>query len=248
MSAMSVLIATPAYNNQVCASYVTSLVGFMAAAAREGIAVDYAHTISSSLIPIARNKLAHYFLQHTACTHLLFIDGDMTWRADDLIRMLRTDLDVVAAICPRKAMNWDSLRATLKADPTASDEMLRMALASYGTFQLLEPHATLALDEVVEVTAIGTGIMLIRRDVFERLRAASPQAAIRSGASAGEHVFFDTELTDDGVYLSEDITFCRRWRAIGGKVHAAPWFRVGHIGNYEHVGDLAVSGTPVQVG
>lgn len=54
-----------------------------------------------------------------------------------------------------------------------------MALASYGTFQLLEPQVGLDVDAVVEVAAIGTGIMLIRREVFERMRAASPHAAIR---------------------------------------------------------------------
>ena len=100
------------------------------------------------------------------------------------------------------------------------------------------------LDQPVEVGAIGTGIMLIKREAFERVRAAPGHQTITQGADAGEDIFFDTEVAN-GLYVSEDITFCRHFRAAGGRVWGAPWFRVGHIGNHEFMGDLAAANATI---
>ena len=38
--------------------------------------------------------------------------------------------------------------------------------------------------------------------------------------------------------LSEDYHFCRNWRLMGGKIYAAPWVELGHIGTYTFEGRL----------
>jgi len=235
-SPISLFVATPAYNNQVYASYATCLMKFVLQAHEGGMRVFYAHTVSSGLITKARNILARKFLE-SDYTHLLFIDADMTFRPEDLMRLVEADKDVIAAICPRKEINWPAVADFARVHPHAAPADLAQAGASYGTYELMSNDPVM-LDRPVEVAAIGTGIMLIRRAAFERLRAAPGHQVVTKGADEGEEIFFDTEYAD-GLYVSEDIAFCRRFRAAGGEVWGAPWFRVGHIGNHEFIGDLA---------
>ena len=235
-SPVSLFVATPAYNNQVYASYATCLMKFVLTAHEAGMRVFYAHTVSSSLITKARNILARRFLE-SDYSHLLFIDADMTFRTEDLMGLVTADKEVIAAICPRKAIDWQAAAQFARRHPHAPADAVEQAGASYGTYETLtgEPFA---VDAPVEVAAIGTGIMLIKRAAFERLRAAPGHKTISCGTDAGEEIFFDTEFAD-GLYISEDISFCRHFRAAGGQVWGAPWFHVGHIGNHEFVGDLA---------
>lgn len=238
-AARSLCVASPIYNDQCYGSYAHALLALQAALFRREIGMEYAWTRSSSLITIARNLLADWFLQRTACSHLLFVDADMVFRSEDVLRMLDADLDVIAAICPRKAIHWDNVASAARQHPSLDAAALALAGASYGTFELLDPAAGLPLDRPVEVTGIGTGIMLIKREVLLRLREAHPQAtAPVPGERRRMHSFFELERDEHGNPLSEDISFCRRWRAIGGKVHGAPWFEVGHLGTHEFRGNL----------
>ena len=34
------------------------------------------------------------------------------------------------------------------------------------------------------------------------------------------YALFDTSIDKEGNYLSEDYTFCERWRGLGGKIYA----------------------------
>jgi hypothetical protein len=42
---------------------------------------------------------------------------------------------------------------------------------------------------------------------------------------------------DTGAYLSEDYSFCRRWRQIGGEIWIDIASKLTHTGPYEFVGD-----------
>jgi hypothetical protein len=239
----SVLVASPVYNDQCYGSYTHSLLGLQAALLQRGMGFEYAWTKSSSLITIARNLLSDWFLRHTSCTHLLFIDSDMVFRSGDVLRMLDTNLDVIAAICPRKTYNWSNVALAAREQPALPPNELANIAGSYGTFALIDPSNGIDIDKPVEVTGIGTGIMLIRREVFLRMIEAYPQSLTRSpGSGAADHTmhcFFELDRDESGTLLSEDISFCHRWRGMGGRVYGAPWFEVGHIGSHEFRGSLA---------
>jgi DNA-directed RNA polymerase subunit L len=49
---------------------------------------------------------------------------------------------------------------------------------------------------------------------------------------------FDTMIDPDGNYLSEDWTFCYRWRLMGGKVFADTGIKLDHTGYHKYAGDL----------
>jgi hypothetical protein len=118
------------------------------------------------------------------------------------------------------------------------------------------------LDEPVEVESIATGMMLIRREVFTKMAAELPEIEIVSGGSETmdpktmtrttdphrkAHAYFDVSIDPNTrAYTSEDFTFCKRWRQIGGQVFLAPWTRTVHVGTYEYVCDLASIATYTQ--
>jgi len=54
--------------------------------------------------------------------------------------------------------------------------------------------------------------------------------------------FFTTSI-EPGTnrLLSEDYHFCRTWREMGGKIHAAPWCQLAHIGTHAFEGQLLQS-------
>ncbi|PZQ57372.1 MAG: hypothetical protein DI570_19750 [Phenylobacterium zucineum] len=58
---------------------------------------------------------------------------------------------------------------------------------------------------------------------------------------------------ETGEYLSEDYTFCHRWRAIGGEIWLDLQSRLAHVGAFEFEGDAtarfatAVAPVPVPV-
>lgn len=228
---ISIMVATPAYNGQVYVVYTNSLLNLFATCVQRGIGFSYAHTTSQSLIPAARNDLAEHFM-NSACTHLLFIDGDMGFEANQVLRMLEADADVVGAICPQKKINWSAIKHAILQNPDIDVAQLPHLGGLYKTFQPLNAEQ-IYLDEAVEVEQIGTGIMFIKRTVFERLQSVVPKID-------GKFMYFESKVEDDGRFLSEDLHFCREFRRTGGKIFAAPWLEVSHLGTYEHKSSLSV--------
>ncbi|MDR2852995.1 MAG: hypothetical protein LBV61_08100 [Burkholderiaceae bacterium] len=225
----SVCIATPAYDGTCQMGYVESLLRLVLTLVHNEIGIHFATSKGAMVVP-GRNLCVDFFLNKTDASHLLFIDSDMHWRTEDMMRMLaHGDRDVIGAMCPRKDYDWERIAQIARQRP----DLPASELPLYGVRQIL--NIPVPGDDIIEVEAIGTGIMLIRREVFDALRQAHPQW-LQGGHSihAGTLAYFGGERHADG--LSEDIVFCSDVRALGKKIHACPWFRVGHIGNHEFVG------------
>ena len=69
-----------------------------------GIPFSYNTLMNESLITRARNLLAHTFLQSNS-THLMFIDADIGFNANDIISMINVDKDIICGIYPKKEIN-----------------------------------------------------------------------------------------------------------------------------------------------
>jgi hypothetical protein len=104
-----------------------------------------------------------------------------------------------------------------------------------------EPDA----DGMVEVRHGGTGFMLIKREVFEKLAPHVPEyrSSTKQNADGGfdkplTRQFFDTSIDETGCLLSEDYHFCALWRKHGGKVYASTKIKFNHIGTHIFGGDI----------
>jgi hypothetical protein len=91
----------------------------------------------------------------------------------------------------------------------------------------------------VEVAYCGTGFMLIKRNVFEKLSNKVKvylNDTVFYSIEIQEPIqeFFFTSITDKGKLLSEDYNFCQLARDNNIKVHLASWVNLKHIGAYAY--------------
>ena len=121
-------------------------------------------------------------------------------------------------------------------------------------FNVVKGTQQFQVTEPLEVMEIGTGFMLVQRQVFDKMREAYPYIKYKPDhvgqkhfdGSRYIHAYFDTVIDDkDSItgggserYLSEDYMFCQMWRKIGGKVHLCPWMKTQHIGTYPFSGNM----------
>ena len=89
---------------------------------------------------------------------------------------------------------------------------------------------------LLEVGTIGTGFMLIKRGVFEKMIECGAPKYKDAGGTAYD--FYNCTIDSNGEYLTEDWSFCRRWRQLGGTVYADTTVALAHVGYHKFMPDL----------
>jgi hypothetical protein len=240
---VKVIVGTPCYGGVVTMRYMQSLCVLLLQAARLEISVQLELIGYESLITRGRNTLLAKFLDQPDATHLFFIDADIAFDVNQVMRMLSFDEDIVAGMYPLKTIEWNTAAI---ARVNAGERLEYAALRYVGLpceGEEAEQH-----QGFVSAQYAGTGFMLIRRNVLERMIAAYPQTRYTSShhtsapsTSGNQYALFDCMIDEkSGAYLSEDYTFCKRWRDIGGKIWLDTESRLTHIGAYDYTGDSKV--------
>ena len=233
-------LATPCYGGVVTLGYFHGVTALLLHAERSGLAMSVETLAMESLISRARNTLVAKFLAHPTATHLLFIDADIGFAPAHVMRLLAMDVDVAAAMYPLKQMFWDAA-AVARA---RGGELISTAPLRY-VGEAAEPGRD--CDGFVTALFAGTGFMLIARRAITRLAAAHPE--LRYGgahvplSAPVEHLYalFDTSIDPvTRAYLSEDYTFCARWRALGGDIWLDTTSQLTHTGSHDYSGDPSV--------
>ena len=211
-------IATPSYTGKVDNSYFYSFLHSIPKLNAAGVCFDHYLLSYNCHVDDGRNAIVRDFLL-SDCTDLVFIDADVAWRADDLVKLIKHDRDVVAGVYPKRASHdldfpvWVEPGVTLQADE----------------------------DGLVEVSGAPTGFMKIKRHVLEEMvKANANRQYMGRGSNAGSEpytVVFEREIAD-GHRWSGDYNFCRVWRKMGGKVFVDPEMHLSHIGEVDFSGTL----------
>ena len=242
-----IFVATPMYGGMCAGFYTQAIIQLLTTCQANGVDVEYSFMFNESLITRARNSLTHTFMQ-TDCSHLMFIDADIKFRAEDVIHMIRADKDILCGIYPKKEINWHSVKAAM--DRGVPFDQLKSHTGSF-VVNLVNyvGEVTVPVGEPVEIFNGGTGFMLIKRSVFDKLGELVPSYSndvvdLGGKMKQSEPIkeFFTTSI-EPGTnrLLSEDYHFCRIWREAGGQVYAAPWCQLSHIGTYAFEGQLTPS-------
>lgn len=105
-------------------------------------------------------------------------------------------------------------------------------------------------NDCAEVEYVPFGFTLTSRACIHAMEAryntevwftneASPSGGTVTGMFLNETIQGLHEGTPFRQYLSEDYSFCERWRRIGGKVHlyVGPGVPLGHVGNMRYLGE-----------
>ncbi|MFC3080108.1 hypothetical protein ACFODL_18555 [Phenylobacterium terrae] len=244
--APSIFLATPCYGGEVTIEYMKSVMALQAACDARGIRLHVELHGGDSLIPRARGTLATRFLA-SGYSHLFFCDADIGFAPEAVFRLLDAGKDLIGGIYPLKRTEWEKVRKAALAG--AAD----LQTASLGFVVRFIPNARNEVeveDGLARVAYVGTGFMMVARQVVERLAAAHPELKVRMGdmSSAEEtHMLFETMVEPETrEYLSEDYAFCRRWRDLGGEVWADLSPVLVHVGRASYAGSLlsALGGTP----
>jgi predicted glycosyltransferase involved in capsule biosynthesis len=161
---MKIFIATPMYGGNCKGIYTESLINLIIALANKGHKAVYSKVYNESLITRARNALSYEF-EKSDCDALLFIDADHWFDADHVVKMIESDVDLIGAIYPMKNINWDMVRnAAIKGKEDLS------LYSGFFSANLPKGQVTIKLDEPLEVMNVATGMMFIRRNVFEAMK------------------------------------------------------------------------------
>lgn len=236
--APSIYLATPCYGGEVTIEYMKSVMALQAACDARGVTLHIELHGGDSLIPRARGTLATRFL-HSGCSHLFFCDADIGFAAEAVFRLLDAGKPLIGGIYPLKRREWDKVGKAARAG--AAD----LQAASLGFVIRFIPNARNEVeveDGLAQVAYVGTGFMMVAREVVERLAAAHPELRVKMGDMSSEeevHMLFETMVEPETrEYLSEDYAFCRRWRDLGGEVWADLTPVLAHVGRATYVGSL----------
>ena len=187
-----VAVSVPA-GDQVHTGFAYDLARMMAATAAQRKDIELRlHFLRGTVLPQSRTELVHMALEQD-CTHILFLDSDMRFPKETLVRLLAHREPVVA-------VNYTKRRAP--HDPVAVN------LDGSGLF--VEP----GVDGLVPIATVGMGVMLIDLDVFRQIPAPwflTPYLA-DTGVFVSEDVYLCTLVREHGLIplvdnaLSRDVT------------------------------------------
>ena len=237
---MKICIATPMYGGNSKSVYVACLNELIQSLAKAGHETAHISITNESLITRARNTLTHMFIK-SDCDALLFIDGDHGFVSEDIVKMVNSGKDVIGAVYPMKSINWENVKKAVLAGVPV--EELQLYTGNFA-INFLPDSQSFRGDEPFKVRDIGTGMLFIRRNVFEQMKEV---CKVYKNNSPGEielgeeiYEYFPTLITDEpeSILLSEDYAFCHLWRSLGNSVYAAPWVRISHAGEYNFTGNF----------
>jgi len=239
-------IATPCYGGQLNEPYFRSVIKMMTFFNGHQIPLAFGTIANESLVTRARNVLVAYFLA-SDYTHLMFIDADIEFQTEDILKLYAHKKDVVVGAYPKKGVAWEKIRANL-TDPANKDKTLSdRDMASFGSdyainFKFVNKETkTIGVENgLIKLHDAGTGFMMISREAILKMIKAYPELKYNndvniSNADLKDHFYalFDTMIDPvDRRYLSEDYTFCRRWQEIGGDVWLDPSISLNHYGHF----------------
>ena len=196
MEEPTLFVATPLADGRMHLGYTIGLLEV----ARD-FAGRYRMDTQSGFLPRARDGLTHRFLESGA-SHMLNVDSDISWSADDAQALINTGLDFVSGCYATKTEDRKIPAAVLDGDEKA---------------------------QIVEAYFVPGGFLLVTRETV--LKMVEHYGELRYHQDGlGDVVGLWLPIYEGNRYYSEDISFCRRWRSMGGKI----WLHRGVI--LDHTG------------
>jgi len=205
-------IAMPCYGGMLTESTFMSFIKWANTARQLNIDWTLETMVNESLISRARNTLSAKFLHMDDATHLMFIDADIGWEPWHLLVLLNRDVDVIGGLYPMKTM---PIKWVVNGFDGAEE----------------------GPDGFQEVSKAGTGFLLIKKGVFEKLNSHPAVKQYKNDIGLDPiydqylKTYFDTAVRQNRYY-SEDWTFCENWRDLGGKIYMDKRILLRHSGSY----------------
>ena len=206
-----IFCAVPTYTGQICVPFLQSYVATWGHLAVNGVQMDLVNANHFTLVQFARNYLLHKFLEDGTYTHMLWIDSDLGWSPDAVLRMLNRNKDVIGGVYPLKTKS--------------------------PTYPYV--YDTAAVDGLQKVERLPTGFLLCTRNAIERVANSvrKHEMHYHDERMMVPNVF---DLVQEGKdYWGEDFVFCKRLRNLGIEIFVETDIDFQHVGLTAFTGNLA---------
>src|ERR1700719_1725986 len=169
------VVATPCFGGQVSSIYASSIFQLQRAAQdKANLKLKVEMRDGDALITRARANLMTLFLDDPTTTHFLFVDADIGFAPEQVFRLIESGADVVAGVYPIKRINWEKARRALEARrPNVPAASLDYVL------EINDPDHVTVVRGFTRVRYAGTGFLMIRRHVLEKMCAHPNYAALQ---------------------------------------------------------------------
>lgn len=236
MATTVLMLSTPCYGGLCLQAYAESVMKLQKLCAQYGVQLMLDTTENESLVHRARNISVGRFMQKTEATHFFFVDADIRFEPESVLRLLASGHEVSCAVYPKKVIMWDQAAVAIQDNkdlPRASSSLVM-------NFKYSNTPITNGFAEVLDGP---TGFLMIHRSVFEKMFKHYPELNCKNDHQNRDFddycAVFDCMIDPTNRrYLSEDYAFCRRWQMMGGQIFADLTTTLGHVGNLRFHGKL----------
>lgn len=210
-----ILIATPAFGGNVCSSYTESLINTCLLLSKNNINFEVKF-INNQIVTRARNMLSYIFMENNSFTHMMFIDADIVWKANDVLNLLEHKLECVIGVYANKGYSWNNDK--LKIDPSSSID--------YSNNEI-PPN-----ENLISINRAATGFMLLTKSALYRIENDIDRFFLPiDDKLVMVYNYFDCNVVQHN-YLTEDYYFSYLFKKNGGAIYADKRIVLGHIGSH----------------
>ena len=237
---ISIFVATPVHSD-VSIHYFKACLEFQKECFVRKIPVMF-QVMKSSLVTQGRQLCVSGFMESN-CTHMLFIDSDISFNYKMVERMINYDKDICLVPYPIKGLDFDKIKSRIKEGSTLDPRVL----GNQYTMSVPDPSNVKVENGFIEVERGPAGCMLIKKEVIEALIKEYPEFTINQHTLIDgklvkrKHMynFFDTYWNkDDKTYTGEDFYFCKLCKHAGIKMYALVDEYISHHGEFSYTGRL----------
>ena len=258
---VKIIIGTPCFGGMLHNGFFQSMLDLSVNFTKLNIPFEMMTIGNESLIQRARNGIVARFMGDDTATHLMFIDADITFSWVSIVKLLLSGKELSGGCYPKKCFNWDKIKHHIQKNGSLKDDELMAKSLDYvfnPIYHKEGDNVVIKLDNgMAQVKDIGTGFMLIRKSVINKMIAKFPDTKYRNnvaGYSANTkaddyfYCLFDCAIDPvSRVYLSEDYLFCKRWIDIGGELWLDLNTNLNHTGIIDYKGCLSITVGEVDV-
>ena len=237
---ISIFVATPVHSD-VSIHYFKACLEFQKECFVRKIPVMF-QVMKSSLVTQGRQLCVSGFME-SDCTHMLFIDSDISFNYKMIERMINYDKEICLVPYPIKGLDFDKIKSRIKEGSTLDPRVL----GNQYTMSVPDPTNVKVENGFIEVERGPAGCMLIKKEVIHKLIKEYPEFTIKQHTLIDgklvtrNHMynFFDTYWNkDDKTYTGEDFYFCKLCKHAGIKMYALVDEYISHHGEFSYTGRL----------
>ena len=213
---MGVMIALPCHGGIVAEKTTMSLFNLGKLFVRSGIPHGLLTQANSSLITQGRSKCVSFFMNNTDHEYLFFLDSDIGFNPEDVLKLMNHQVDIVTGAYPMKTIPIRYCVNVIQPEQRKGD--------------------------LVKIEGNGMGFSLIHRNVFIKMAQNFPELKYTpptkdsnvpptQGEIDNSYHFFMEHKKGDG-FLSEDKSFFFRATMLGYDTWLDTTVKLQHVGSH----------------